>query len=340
MKAFRSYKPQTITCLALLMAAGWLTAQSVQAMNQGVLTTPLQVMAEHPVINEFGSVVLASYERPLAERPKVVILQPGPGGPVPPMTNGAPVESVYSGGDTRMGAMVSPSAGDAGVFAATLADPRPMQSEQIFVRVYNASTIEDSLFYADSPVYTAPSNNTALYVSVGAVTNIIDPYRDSMNRGVPDWWQHLNYGTNWVNEVDPQAQLGDSGMSIKSAYIVGMMDPFADSDPFMITSVEPYYSGTNYADYVWTDSDDGSATFGTRTTTRVHQVEGSVIRWPSVGGRIYTIEYSTNLYAQGFVPLAEVPATPPENSYINTAITDPDVPVFYRARVRVAGPGE
>jgi len=53
-----------------------------------------------------------------------------------------------------------------------------------------------------------------------------------------------------------------------------------------------------------------------------------------------SIAHSTNLYAQGFVPLAEVPATPPENSYINTAITDPDVPVFYRARVRVAGPGE
>ena len=57
-----------------------------------------------------------------------------------------------------------------------------------------------------------------------------------------------------------------------------------------------------------------------------------VIQWPSVAGRVYAIERSTNLTSDAFAPIASgLPAVPPLNIYTDTIPQGPSA--FYRIRV-------
>ncbi len=61
------------------------------------------------------------------------------------------------------------------------------------------------------------------------------------------------------------------------------------------------------------------------------QGAGAVIRWPSVSGRIYRVERTTQLVQRGFEVLSSgVPATPPANVYTDAA---PPAICFYRLHV-------
>jgi len=63
---------------------------------------------------------------------------------------------------------------------------------------------------------------------------------------------------------------------------------------------------------------------------------GSILSWPSVAGRVYAVEYATNLNAGGFRPLAgatNLPATPPRNTFTNVTWIGPME--FYRVTVRL-----
>ena len=134
------------------------------------------------------------------------------------------------------------------------------------------------------------------------LTAVLKPYLATNN--VPKWWL-FQYGLTNFNSNAMQDADGD-GMQTWEEWVAGS-DPTNSSSSFMFTFIggEP--------------------------------VVGNTLRWPSIPNRFYSLTRSTNLSAGAggftFVPAASnMPATPPENSYLD-GVAQPG-PVFYRIRVR------
>jgi hypothetical protein len=105
------------------------------------------------------------------------------------------------------------------------------------------------------------------------------------------------------------------------------------------TNVVPGKGDTFWSEYVaGTDPANPSSRLAI-TSLGMEQQEtgGQTITWPSVEGRVYTLECATDLL-QGFTPVVgadNLPATPPFNVYTNAPGTLP-VQMFYRVKVWLA----
>lgn len=314
------------------LMVGLLSAiQPVQAQ----LVTPLQIATAEPIINEFGQVIQGDANTPPEERPLVQVLWSDAGSILPPLADGTPHPDtpLVENGETAIGNLVAPSLENPGLFGAAIANPRP-NSGQLFVRVFNAPTPQESLFYADSQVMTIDGNK-ALYGEFGAVTNMIDAMRDTDTDGLPDWWEHLNFGHATAVD-DPDKDDDGDGFSIRQEFVAGT-DPQDEESRLFVTAVSPLFS-ENYEEHVWTNNVPGSPEYGMVMTSRTYDVVGHVVEWPSVAGRVYALEYATN-FMTGFLPLTNAVDLPPmaggRNVFTNTQMPDA-APMFYRARVRIA----
>lgn len=99
-------------------------------------------------------------------------------------------------------------------------------------------------------------------------------------------------------------------------------DAAADTDHDGFTTWQEYMAGT--------DPTNQTSTF--RLTSSVATPQGTVIRWPSVSNRFYSLSLTTNLL-ESFSAVAgatDLPATPPENVYTNPAQSGAG---FYRISV-------
>lgn len=293
---------------------------------------PLYVATEEPIVDEFGNIISGAALQPAAERPKVMVLEVAEGAaPQPPdALTGAPVESTIPGGELSIGNLVSPALSRSGQFAASVDGS---EGKQVFVRVYNAPTFEDSLFYGDSPVYTVPSGNQTLFVNVGQVTNLIrSADTDSLERGLPDVWQHLNLGPDW-REIDPSETLGAQGMTVREAYIAGVSP--TGTDGFVINSVRPQFAATpRTVSISWYDEQSESM----RTDdVEIWDVEAHELSWWAVPDRVYSVEITTNLLTGAFTALDTNISVNTEGSYtfVHEDVPTDGTPVYYRARVRV-----
>lgn len=281
--------------LAVLPGATW---------AQTGFTTPFQVTAGAPILNEFGQIIQGDSSVPLSERPLVQILELG-GEILPPQANGDPQNALLEGGETSIGTLVAPVLVNSGLFGASIAQPRPSESLQVFVRVYNNTTTSNSLFYADSTNTMAVSGNTPFIAYMGPMTNILHPGRDTDGDGMPDWWEHLNFAGDPTGGNASEDYDGD-GQAALNEYIAGT-DPFDAASTFAITSIEALPSG-------------------------------EILAWSSVSARKYRVEYSTNLVFGEYFTLpgaGDLDATPPVNTFTNTFLPE-SAPVYYRARVRLA----
>ena len=318
-----------------LLPAGWvvlsLCLAPLSALQAEPLKTPLQVAAAHPILNEFGDVIRGDSTVPAAERPLVHVMYVG-GGVQPPTAYGEPQNQVLeAGGETAIGRLVASSLVRSGLFGASIAHPRPSDSQQVFVRVYNAPTYSDSLFYTDSQIMTV-NGNESLFADFGPMTNIIH-YRDADGDGLPDWWEHL-HAEGDPTGIDANAQVPNKSTIWLEEYIAGT-NPFDETDYFMITSIRPAYADT-YNEHVWTDDDPASDSYGTTFTQRLYDVKGEVLSWPSVSDRRYRLEYITNLLTGTYQQLPgaqNLPSTVPNNVFTNTHFPEEPVPMYYRARV-------
>ena len=107
-------------------------------------------------------------------------------------------------------------------------------------------------------------------------------YVTSIN-GTPYWWLYEQGLTNESYEAMDLLDTDGDGLVAWEEYIAGTIPTQAGSGLTVAADVQPLDAGF-------------------------------IVRWPSVAGRIYTVEYSTNLLS-GFQTLTNVVATPPENSY-------------------------
>lgn len=101
--------------------------------------------------------------------------------------------------------------------------------------------------------------------------------------GTPYWWLYEQGLTNDAYEAEDLLDTDGDGLVAWEEYIAGTIPTQAGSGLTVEADVQPLGAGF-------------------------------IVRWPSVAGRIYTVEQSTNLLS-GFQPLETRVATPPENAY-------------------------
>ena len=151
------------------------------------------------------------------------------------------------------------------------------------------------------PLYTALGTPVAWYLT-----------HDIIAQGADDW--------DAVDYYDSD----DDSMLNWEEYVAGT-DPTNTLSRLTIHGALAY--GTNYLEHATTNE------FGEWYTQKMYEVVGSILDWPSVSGRVYSILSSTNLNME-FEPLIDatnLPATPSQNRY--THVTDLDT-IFYRIGVR------
>lgn len=286
-----------------------------QAVAEDGLATPLQVASGASIINEFGAIIEGDSTVPRNQRPLVQVLW-ATNGVAPPLLSGHPnpaYNTPVENAESSIGTLVAPALLNEGLFGVSIGQPRPTQEAPIVVRVYNAPTVEDSLFYTDSTNDLVVSDSgDPLFAYFGPMTNIIDAARDTDGDGLPDYWEHLNYEGNHTGAVVHVDDDGD-GMTAGDEYVAGT-DPNDVLSTFVITEMQHIYEHGEWS--------------GTR------------LSWSSAAGRYYRIDYTTNLVTGDYLPLTGAlnrAASPPTNVFINTEVYGGDRPIYYRARVRMTG---
>ena len=146
-------------------------------------------------------------------------------------------------------------------------------------------------------------NSTAMTLPMDQARSVVANFAPNLtSTGAPEWWLaqygYSNYEADAVSDTD-----GD-GLLAWQEYIAGT-DPTVGSSGFLIAS--------------------GEAT-----------PQGDIIRWSSVADRFYSVGWTTNLTVPFVVwpDAANLPATPPENSYTNPAPLGDSM--FYRIKVSMS----
>jgi hypothetical protein len=148
-----------------------------------------------------------------------------------------------------------------------------------------------------------PKTNLTTKVATGGRLNILNA-TDTDHDGVGDWWEMRNFGSLTANLATYQGQDTDH-------------DGFSDYQEFLTGS-----SPTNAQSVSVLEAE--SPGFSKST--------GFSFRWNSTAYRTYSVERSTNMGAS-FTPLAtNVPASPPNNLYVDGSATN--LPsLFYRVTI-------
>ncbi len=173
----------------------------------GQVPTPLHIATETPIRDEYGNLLRGSALSSPSERDFVQVLYATPASNSavrPPNYDGTPnvTNPPVKGGSSFIGHLTSPDLVNPGIFDVSLAYPRPNISANsrtgMFVRVFNAPTITQATFYADSQVLPFKSDSIqVLLVTVGPTTNPIDP-RDFDGDNVNNSWEG-SLGSNPTN---------------------------------------------------------------------------------------------------------------------------------------------
>jgi len=222
------------------------------------------------IVNEFGELLKGtdrhSYEFGITTvaGDLVQILRTTNNTVYPPGINGAPDPRNEVVATTRIGVGVSPKQPRSGKFSSLLA-PRPDGNTRIFVRVFNAPTLEEASFYGDSQIFTVSSfENAGFTPNITATDKPLDP-ADSDGDGLSNSWEKSIGSDPYMADSD-----GD-GVSDADEYISGTDPMNEDSSQPEFVRIEP--AGPGMTRLVW---------------------------WPSVKDRTYRIYHSSSLQEQLF----------------------------------------
>lgn len=225
------------------------------AFAQSGVTPPLHIGTSAGVVNEFNELHAGT---PEAYGALVQVLQASTGLIHPPDAQGHPHPDnpPLAQGETYIGALVGRSPAAAGRFGLSVVD-RPETGTLLFVRVFNQPTVEGSIYYGDSIIKTVTVDRV-LNFEVAATDQIIDPYRDTDADGLPDWWEWIHF-TN-----------------------VTAVAPHEDADGDGMTAWEEWLAGTH-------PNNPASAL---RVDPSALQSSSPAVRWQTVPGRTYALEYT------------------------------------------------
>lgn len=149
----------------------------------------------------------------------------------------------------------------------------------------------------------------------------------------PEWWM-AKHGITTEFDKNSLDDTDHDGLANWQEYVAGT-DPTNASSRLVITAIGPAL-GTNYTETVHFYAATNNVTHlleDNWVTQRVYQVIGHSVTWPGATGRIYNVEYSTNLFNWFDLDGAtNLPGRSPDNT-----ITDlPTLEVkFYRVKVRL-----
>jgi len=106
----------------------------------------------------------------------------------PPNVDGTPHPNNVVLHTTRIGLGVSPTYERSGMFGAAVS-PRPPAGAKIFVRVFNAPSLEETSFYGDSQLFTVShTQNTIFLANVSCTCSPLDG-SDSDGDGISNSWE-------------------------------------------------------------------------------------------------------------------------------------------------------
>jgi len=248
--------------------------------SSGGIVSALTVGNGVPVLDEFGRPMQGSnLAEEATNRFRVELRTTTSGLLHPPLITGEPHPfNPLLNPDTVGGIGMNVSRPDIGIFAMVLSD-RPAAGTKIFARVFNAPTIEEASFYADSSMVEAPLSSSSLSMQFGSALPLDEG--DDDGDGLNNSWERA-MGTDAPGGVSPEDWDGD-GMSDWHEMLAGT----GGTDPDSLLSfrtIEP-------------EGDIQAA--GESNSVRV--------RWQSVPGKRYQLQFvPTLLGLQNFIPVPGV----------------------------------
>jgi len=170
---------------------------------------------------------------------------------------------------------------NSGLFCMVLSN-RPPAGTKIFARVFNAPTLEEASFYADSEMSDAPASGTSLSLTFSTATPLDDG--DDDGDGLNNSWEKA-MGTDAPGGVSPDDWDGDGMLDLHE-----MLAGTGGTDPDSLLSFR-------------TTEGAAPAPLGEgETVSRPVRV-----RWQSVPGKRYQLQYvPTLLGLQQFIPVPGV----------------------------------
>ena len=181
----------------------------------------------------------------------------------------------------------------------------------------NAVYTLTSAALTDAGNYAVLVSSTYGTTSTNAVLTVEE--RWTTTHPTPESWLE-KYGFTGDFEQHSLEDTDRDGMANWQEYVAGT-DPTNALSGLVMSSPVPVL-GTNYTDVI----------HGTKTQ-RVYEVIGHSMTWPGVVGRVYNVEYSTNLFNWlNLEGATDLPGLSPDNT-----VTDmpPARVKFYRVKVRL-----
>ena len=284
------------------------------AEGRAGIVPPLYVGNRTPVRDEFGRPMRGSpVPAEAANRCRVEIRTTTTGQVYAPGTNGAtspynPLLTTNSVGG--MGANVE--AADSGLFCLSF-PKRPAAGTLVFARVYDAPTVAEAAFYADTSLATVPAGGSSLALDFGPLRPL-DPGDDDGD-GLNNSWERA------LGTADrPTADYDDDGMLDLHEMLAGT-DP---TDAASLLEVRGAWSETNVPGY------DPLARM-------LH------VQWPAVPGKSYQLEAAARLgpdpetgAATAFVPLGEVLTAGADETMLDVWVDVSGADRMQVVRIRIA----
>ena len=238
----------------------------ISAECQGGIVSPLYVGNRVPVQDEFGRPMRGSpLPAEAANRCRVEIRTTTTGFVYAPGTNGAasPYNPLLTTNSVSgMGANVESA--DSGLFCKSFST-RPAAGTWVFARAYDAPTVAEAAFYADSQLVAVPADGSSLALVFGAIQPL-DP-GDADGDGLNNSWEKaLGIADRATADYDGDGQ----------ADYQEMLAGTAPDDPGSRLGFAHVAPGP----------------------------EGTVLGWNSVAGKSYALSRSSNLAAGVWSPVA------------------------------------
>jgi hypothetical protein len=252
--------------------------------GHGGIISALTVGNGVPVLDEFGRPMQGSNEiEEAADRSRVELRTTTDAMVHPPLVTGAPHPfNPLLNPDSVGGIGMNASRANIGIFAMSLTN-RPTEGTRLFARAFNAPTIEEASFYADSAMVTAPAGSvSSLPVRFGTAKPLDEG--DDDEDGLNNSWEKA-MGTDAPGGVSPDDWDGD-----------GMLD---------LHEMLAGTGGTNansLLSFRTIDPDEDPLSKGVGDYSKPVRV-----RWQSVPGKRYQLQFvPTLLGLQNFIPVPGV----------------------------------
>lgn len=246
----RSCRKRSLPCRLTIGVAGALVLTCASAFAQTGFLQPLTMGILTPARDDAGAVLQGNAEASPVQCDAIQILW-ATNGIFPPNGFGEPNAQNPVCLETRIGELTAYGLSQPGIFAAVEPQRLP-DGSKLFVRAFDAPTVEASTHYTDSEIETVASTGDLLF-ELGATTNAIDS--DTDTDGLLDSWE-IHYGTYSAMMTDTD---GD-GLHDMAEHLAGS-DPNNAASAFVVAQVD--YQGSS-----------------------------AIVQWTAGAGRSYVVEYA------------------------------------------------